>query len=80
MRWDLIWRRLSVQQKIEVLPADTDNWICGYAESHGVTPDEAGVALARSGRAEQLRDSMLEEKVIDYLLNVATKVPVKKDK
>jgi trigger factor len=80
MRWDLIWRRLAQQQKIEVLPADTDNWIRGYAESHGVTPDEAGVALARSGRADQLRDSMLEEKIIDYLLNVATKVPVKKDK
>ncbi len=80
MRWDLIWRRLASQQKIEVLPADTDNWIRGYAESHGVTPDEAGVALARSGRAEQLRDSMLEEKVIDFLLNIATKVPLKKDK
>jgi trigger factor len=80
MRWDLIWRRLSVQQQIEVLPADTDNWIRGYAESHGVTPEEAGVALARSGRGEQLRDSLLEEKVIDYLLNVATKVPLKKDK
>lgn len=80
MRWDLIWRRLAVQQQIEVLPADTDNWIRGYAESHGVTPEEAGVALARSGRGEQLRDSLLEEKVIDYLLNVATKVPLKKDK
>jgi FKBP-type peptidyl-prolyl cis-trans isomerase (trigger factor) len=79
MRWDLIWRRLAVQQQIEVLPADTDNWIRGYAESHGVTPDEAGLALARSGRGEHLRDSLFEEKVIDYLLNVATKVPLKKD-
>jgi trigger factor len=80
MRWDMVWRKLASQQNIEVLPADTDNWIRGYAESHGVTSDEAGVALARSGRSEQLRDSLLEEKVVDFLLNVAKKVPLKKDK
>lgn len=80
MRWDMIWRKLASQQNIEVLPADTDNWIRGYAESHGVTSDEAGVALARSGRSEQLRDSLLEEKVVDFLLNMAKKVPLKKDK
>ncbi len=80
MRWDMIWRKLAGQQNIEVLPADTDNWIRGYAESHGVTSDEAGVALARSGRTEQLRDSLLEEKIVDFLLNMAKKVPLKKDK
>jgi trigger factor len=80
MRWDLIWRKLADEQKIEVLPADTDNWIRGYAERHGISTDEAGTGLARSGRAEQLRDSLLEEKVIDFLVNMAAKVPLKKDK
>lgn len=80
MRWDLIWRKLAVEQKIEVLPADTDNWIRSYAERHGVTTEEAATALARSGRGEQLKESLQEEKVIDFLVNMATKVPFKKDK
>ncbi|MBI5267120.1 MAG: trigger factor [candidate division Zixibacteria bacterium] len=80
MRWDLIWRTLASDEKIEVLPADTDNWIRSYAERHGVTTEEASLALAKSGRAEQLRDSLMEEKVIDFLVNMAKKVPLKKDK
>jgi trigger factor len=80
MRWDLIWRKLAVDGKIEVLPVDTDNWIRSYAERHGVTTEEASLGLAKSGRSEQLRDSLLEEKVIDFLVNMAKKVPFKKDK
>lgn len=78
MRWDLLWHRLTEQEKIEVLPADTENWINGFAQANNMTPQQAMDALRQSGRAARLRESLLEEKVLDFLIEKASKTVVKK--
>jgi trigger factor len=78
LRWDLLWHTLAEQEKIEVLPADTENLINSLAAQNGVTPDEARTVLNKSGRLSHLRESILEEKVLDFLIDKAEKVPVKK--
>ena len=68
MRWDLLWRKLAEQEKIEVLPDDTENWIKGFAAYHNVTVDQARESLRKAGKMRELRDSILEEKAISFLL------------
>lgn len=75
MRWDLIWHRLADQENIEVLPSDTENWINEFAARNNTTAEQAKEMLNRSGKVGQLRDSLLEEKVLDFLLGKATIVP-----
>jgi len=78
MRWDLLWRKLVEQEKIEVLPEDTENWIKGFAAYHNVTVDQARESLRKAGKMRELRDSILEDKVVNFLLAKASLVPAKK--
>ncbi len=78
MQWDILWRALAEQEKIEVLPADTENWIKGFAEYHKITQEQATESLRQGGKIQELRDSIHEEKVLDFLTEKAELVPVKK--
>jgi len=75
IRWDFLWHTLAEQQKIEVLPEDTENWINGFAAANQTTVDQARIMLTKSGRANQLRESLLEGKVLEFLIGNARKVP-----
>jgi trigger factor len=74
MRWDIIWHQLAEQEKIEVLPPDTENWINEFAHRNQITMEQAREALNKSGKVSTLRDSLLEEKVLDWLISNAQKV------
>ena len=75
MHWDILWHSLAEQQKIEVLPADTEKWIEGFATRNQLTPEQATEALNKSGRLRELRETLLEEKVIEFLLGKARRIP-----
>jgi len=77
MRWDILWHELAEQESIEVLPADTEKWMEGFAASSNLTLEQAKMTLSRSGRANQLRESLHEEKVLDFLMEKAKKVSAK---
>ncbi len=77
MRWDILWHKLAEQEKIEVLPSDTENWINGFAASNKMTTVEAKEALQKSGKVADLRESILEEKVLDFLIDNSKMVPLK---
>jgi trigger factor len=78
MLWDLLWRRLVEQEKIEVLAEDTENWIKGFAAYHNVTVDEARESLRKAGKMRELRDSILEDKAVNFLLGKTAMVPTAK--
>ena len=77
IRWDIIWHRLAEDEKIEVLPEDTEKWIKDFAARHNITVEQASQSLKETGRTSQLREAMLEEKVMKFLLDKAKKVPFK---
>jgi FKBP-type peptidyl-prolyl cis-trans isomerase (trigger factor) len=79
MRWAILWHELADQQKIEVLPSDTEKWIEGFASRNGITTDAARDALTKSGKVKELRNSLLEEKVLEFLLGKAKRVQITKD-
>jgi len=73
IRWNILFHRLADQEHIEVLPEDTENWIKRLAENNNMPVEQAKEALNRSGRLDGIRDSILEEKVLDFLAEKAEK-------
>ena len=72
IRWNMLMHQLANQEKIEVLPSDTENLINRFAENYQTTPEKAKEALQQSGNIADLKESILEDKVIDFLVNKAT--------
>ena len=75
MRWDILWRTLAEQERIEVLSEDTENWIKSFAAYNGVSVDQAKEDLQKAGRIRELRESILEEKVLSFLIGKASIIP-----
>jgi trigger factor len=74
MRWDMLFHRLAEQERLEVSASDTENWINMFAARNNMTPEQANEALRQSGKINNLRESLLEEKVLEFLLSKAAKV------
>lgn len=71
LRWNLLYHRLAEQEKIEVSSGDTENWINSFAQANGMPAEQAKQALAKSGRGNSVRESILEQKTLDFLLEKA---------
>jgi len=71
IRWNMLLHRLAEQEKIEVLPSDTENLIEKFAKGYNMTNEQAKEALQKSNRIADLRESILEDKVIDFLTGKA---------
>lgn len=71
LRWEMLFHHIAEQEKIEVLPSDTEKVIQGFAERYQVTRDEAAQALAKSGKVDSIKDSILENKVFDLIFSKA---------
>lgn len=74
MRWNLLLHQLSTQENIEVLGSDTENWIKAFAESNGIKPEDAKDQLNKSGKLENVREAILEDKILTFLLEKAEKL------
>ena len=73
IRWSLLTNKIMTDEKIEVLPSDTENWINGFAQSNKVTVEQAKQLIAQDNRASNLIESLLEEEVLDFLMETADK-------
>lgn len=71
LRWKLISDKLIEDEKIEVSPEDTDKWIEGFAQTHGMSLEDARKGLVQGGRLNQIRDTIIEEKLMDFLRSKA---------
>ncbi|MFQ5454119.1 MAG: hypothetical protein ACE5D6_08030, partial [Candidatus Zixiibacteriota bacterium] len=71
IRWNMLLHQLTKQENIEVLPSDTENLINKLAENYKITPEQAKEDLQKSGNIANLKESILEDKVIDFLMSKA---------
>ena len=71
VKWYLLYHRLAKQETIEVSKDDTEKWIERFAENYRMEVAQAKQILAKTGRADEIKDGILEEKVVDFLLSKA---------
>jgi trigger factor len=76
IRWNLLRNYLTGKERIEVLPSDTEDWIKGFAESNNLEVGKAREFLGQTGRIQEIRDSILEEKVFKFVLPNVEYVPI----
>lgn len=72
LRWYFLYHRLGELEKIEVSQEDTENWIKRFAEHYGVEIPRAKQYLEHTGKAGEVKDGILEEKILDFLTAKAT--------
>ncbi|HOP08284.1 MAG TPA: trigger factor [candidate division Zixibacteria bacterium] len=72
IRWNMILQKLAQQENIEVLPSDVENRIKMFADNYQMSVEEAKQALANAGTIDDIKDSITEEKVLDFLVGKAT--------
>lgn len=77
IRWNLLYQNLAQTEKIEVLDADTEKRVKAIAEGYRMPLQQAMQSLRQAGRLDDMKESILEEKVLDFLLE---KAEVVKDK
>ncbi len=73
VQWYILFHSLAVQEKIEVSPEDTENWIKKFADSYRMEVPKAKELVAKTGRATEIKDGLLEDKVVEFLMSRAGK-------
>ncbi|MFH1375021.1 MAG: trigger factor [bacterium] len=79
LRWNMLYHHLARQENIEVSESDTEPMVNSLAQEYKMTPEQARQALKQSGRIDNLRDTLLEDKVLDFLISHARVVTGKKE-
>lgn len=71
LRWNMIYHHIADQESVEISPSDTEEYIKRFAGEYQMSPEQAMEALKRSGKLETMKDTVLEEKVLDLLIGRA---------
>ncbi len=77
IRWSLLTNKLMADEKIEVLPEDTEKWIKRFADNYNMDMAKANEILSGTGRIQEIRNSILDEKIIEFLLSKVSYIPQK---
>ncbi len=77
IRWSLLTNKIMTDEKIEVLPEDTEKWIKRFADNYNMDIAKAKEVLSGTGRIQELRNSILDEKLIEFLLSKVNYIPEK---
>lgn len=67
IRWNMLMHKIAENEKITVQTEDVDALIQKFADNYKITKDQAKEHLRQSGNIADLRESLLEEKVIDFI-------------
>ena len=71
IRWNLIYNRLADKEKMNIEPKEIEEWTQKFAKSYNLEINKAKEFLARNREIESIKDTILEEKVLNYLLEKA---------
>ncbi len=71
IKWEFIFHQIAKQEKIQLEQSDLDQRIKQFASSYNLPEDQARQYLSSEKRIRDLKDSIIEEKVLDLLLKEA---------
>jgi trigger factor len=71
IRWQFLMHQIAEKEKIEVGQADIDDFTRKFAQNYKLELDKAREFLARQKELENIKENILEEKVLDFLLSNA---------
>lgn len=67
IRWQFILRQIADKENIKVSQDDRADWVKKFAGMYNMTEQTAREALGKAGKFEDIDDSLLEKKVLDFI-------------
>ena len=72
VRWEFLYHGIAQKESVEVTDEDIEAWLDRFAKNYGMTREDARKQLAGANQVARVRDTILENKVLDYLLEQGT--------
>ncbi len=69
IRWEFIRQEIAKKEKIEVTKEEIDKWVENFAKTNSLELKQAKEFIAQNKKIESIKDTILEDKVIDFILN-----------
>ncbi len=66
-RWSLLLHEIAKKERLEATSEDVKEWTQGFAQSQNLSIEKAKEFLAKKKKLEDIKESILEEKVLDLL-------------
>lgn len=67
IRWTYLYHEIAKKEKIEVTQEERKKWVEGFARTYNVSEERAREYLGKSKRLQDMDESILEDKVIDFI-------------
>ena len=80
IRWEYIFHQLAEKEHVSVTEQDIENRVKAFAGAYNLPLDKAGEYLAQTKQMEKMKESILEEKVLESVLSQAEIKEERKDK
>lgn len=71
IRWIILLQEIAKKERVEVTSDDVKDWIKRFAQNYNLTQEKAKEILAKGKKLEDIKESILEDKVLDLLLRNA---------
>ncbi len=69
IRWSYLYYEISRAENIKVEAEDRKRWVENFAKAYNMTEEAAREALGKSKKIQDIDESILEEKVLDFIIN-----------
>jgi len=69
IRWNLLMHKISEEKDIKVEKDDIDKWIESFADRYNMEFEQAKQMLEASKKVQEVKETVLEAKVLSYLLD-----------
>ena len=69
IRWEFIRQEIAKKEKVEVTKEEIDKWVENFAKANSLELKQAKEFIAQNKKIENIKDTILEDKVIDFILN-----------
>jgi trigger factor len=67
LRWQFIYYEIAHTEKLKVGEEDRAEWVKDFAKAYNVTEEKARESLGKARRLDDIDDSILEQKVLDFI-------------
>lgn len=72
LRWDFLYQEIAKAENIGIEHQDIEIWLKRFAENYNMSVEEAKKTLQDNRRIADLKRTILENKVIDYIIENST--------
>jgi len=69
IRWNILMYEIAESKGIKVEKDDIDKWIDTFADKYNITVEQARQMLEQSKKVQDVRETVLEAKVMSYILD-----------